>query len=63
MLFEFGMKSEKGFVYVLLLAYLYLLSTKMANSNLFGENISLIHQGLVAAYVKISDECQISAKN
>ena len=63
MLFEFGMKSEKGFVYVLLLAYLYLLSTKMANSNLFGENISLIHQELVAAYVKISDECQISAKN
>ena len=37
MLFEFGMKSEKCFVCVLLLAYLYLLSTKMANSNLFGE--------------------------
>ena len=50
MLIEFGMKSEKGFVCVLLLAYLYLLSTKMANSNLFGENISLIHQEFVAAY-------------
>ena len=50
MLFEFGMKSEKGFVCVLLLAYLYLLSTKMANSNLCGENISLIHQEFVAAY-------------
>ena len=50
MLFEFGMKSEKDFVCVLLLAYLYLLSTKMANSNLFGENISLIHQEFVAAY-------------
>ena len=50
MLFEFRMKSEKGFVCVLLLAYLYLLSTKMANSNLFGVNISLIHQEFVAAY-------------
>ena len=50
MLFEFGMKSEKGFVCALLFAYLYLLSTKMANSNLFGENISLIHQEFVAAY-------------
>ena len=50
MLFEFGVKSEKGFVCVLLLADLYLLSTKMANSNLFGENISLIHQEFVAAY-------------
>ena len=30
MFFEFGMKSEKGFVCVLLLAYLYLLSTKVA---------------------------------
>ena len=52
MLFEFGMKSELGFVCVLLLAYLYLLSTKMANSNLFGENISLIHQVFMAAYKK-----------
>ena len=50
MLFEIGMKSEKGFVCVLLLAYLCLLSTKMANSNLFGQNISLIHQEFVAAY-------------
>ena len=50
MLFEFGMKSEKGFVCVLLLAYLYLLSTKMANSNLFGVNISLIHKEFVEAY-------------
>ena len=50
MLFELGMKFEKGFVCVLLLAYLYLLSIKMSNSNLFGENISLIHQEFAAAY-------------